>query len=193
MSNDPMRESWQPRGTICASCGAVAQPMVSTETVSIRHDGRLYEITVRDLPVLQCPSCGESHYDNQSDDRIQRALREHLGFLMPEQIAALRGFWGLTQDDIERDTGIAAETLSRWENGRVIQSRSLDVLLRNYLADPVGFRQSIAAPTTEPRWVPTQMPVSQPLTFVPVVDALAASGRHRAPDGGANSNYSLAA
>jgi transcriptional regulator with XRE-family HTH domain len=35
-----------------------------------------------------------------------------------------------TQQELAAETGLAVETISRWENGHVIQSRSHDKLLR---------------------------------------------------------------
>ena len=97
---------------------------------------------MENLPVSKCESCGEVYYDNRADSATQNALRTHLGLLLPEQIVALREARGLTQSDVSRDTGIAAETLSRWENGRVIQSKSHDTLLRAYLGDLSLFRRA---------------------------------------------------
>ena len=42
----------------------------------------------------------------------------------------------LHQTQLAERLGVAAETISRWENGALIQSRSMDNLLRVYFAIP---------------------------------------------------------
>jgi len=129
--------------TRCLSCGGYAYDAVVAEDVSIRHEGKAYSLHIGDLRVYECEKCGEVYYSNRTDDQIQNALRAELGLLLPEQIVALREARELTQADVCRDTGIAVETLSRWENGRVIQSKSHDMTLRAYLADPEAFRRAV--------------------------------------------------
>ncbi len=102
----------------------------------VKHDGKQYTMPVRDLQVERCDSCGEVTLGVESDDRIDAALREHLGLLTPAQIRHNRKALRLTQAQLAEFIGCASETLSRWENGAIVQSRGADRLLRAYFALP---------------------------------------------------------
>ncbi len=82
----------------------------------------------------RCPECGEVFYTfDMADDSLRRAtvvIRAEDGLLAPEEIAALRDCWGLTQAAMERLIGAGAKTVVRWEKGTVAQNRTADTLLR---------------------------------------------------------------
>lgn len=101
---------------------------------TVKHDGRGYAVSVDNLRVARCGACGEVVFTLESDEQISRALRDQLGLLLPEEIRALRG--RRRQEELGDLLGIAAETVSRWETGAVIQSRALDNLLRLYATVP---------------------------------------------------------
>ncbi len=132
-----------PRPIRCSECGGDAHDTLVDETVKIKHDGRMIELSIKGLEVSTCEKCGEVYYDYRADLQTQAALRAHLRFLLPAQVVALREKWGLRQIDVTADTGIAAETLSRIENGHAVQSKATDVILRVYFANPAVFRGTV--------------------------------------------------
>ncbi|MBU0618483.1 MAG: hypothetical protein KKI02_12265 [Planctomycetes bacterium] len=101
----------------------------------VKHDGRLHEFTIDNLQVAQCQSCGEVGFTLETDEEISRALREKLGLLQPAQIRELRA-GRFTQQELADLLGTAAETISRWESGAVIQSRAMDNYLRTFMTVP---------------------------------------------------------
>src|SRR5262245_51991481 len=121
----------------CGHCGqrAVALTVVPY-TVQIDHDGRKYTISIPDLSVPRCGSCGTVALDEEANRRISAALRQEVGLLSPEQIRAHRVALGLTQQALADLLGVAVATLSRWETGAQIQQRSLDRFLRAFFALP---------------------------------------------------------
>jgi len=120
----------------CPKClKRAVQPNVLPEyQAKAKHDGRLHEFTIPALQVARCQACGEVLFTNETDEQISRALRENLGLLQPEQIRALRA--ERTQQDFADLLGTATETISRWETGVVIQSRSMDKFLRIFMTLP---------------------------------------------------------
>ena len=117
----------------CIECGRKeVYPAVVRETLERNHDGRIYELAIDDLPAAKCRSCGAVSYDLESDDRIVAELRRHLSLLTPERIRANLAALHLTQREAAEGLGIAAETLSRWLSGGLIQSRAMDNLLRAF-------------------------------------------------------------
>ena len=121
----------------CPNCLAKeVQPVVTPYTAKIKHDGTEYTLEIAALRVPRCQNCGEILFSNQVDEQIRDALRSRLRLLTPSQIRAGRTALALHQSQLAERLGVAAETISRWENGALIQSRSMDNLLRVYFAIP---------------------------------------------------------
>lgn len=121
----------------CACCGARAvQPSRIDRAFEVKHDGKHYSVMVRELPAEKCQACKEVTLGGDLDEHVNAALRDHLGLLTPEQIRSNRVTLAMTQAQLSEQIGCASETLSRWENGALIQSRGADRLLRAYFAMP---------------------------------------------------------
>ena len=121
----------------CPECGKREVRCATVRhTSEIKHDGRLYTVEARRLRVPRCRACGELVFDNAADAQIAAALREQLGLLPAEQIRLNREQLGLSQRDLANHLGVAVETISRWENGVLTQTRAMDRYLRVYFGVP---------------------------------------------------------
>jgi putative zinc finger/helix-turn-helix YgiT family protein len=121
----------------CIECGKKeVRPAVVRRQIKKNHDGRLYDLTIVDLPVTRCDACGEIFFTEESDEGIAAALRTHLALLTPEQIRANLESLAINQKEAAERIGVAAETISRWLSGAMIQSRAMDNLLRAFFACP---------------------------------------------------------
>src|SRR5438093_118770 len=92
------------------------------------------EITVPSATHLKCPKCHEVMLRSQdarrlSEDAIAIYRRKH-GLLSADQIRAIRERFDLTQAEFARLLRLGANTLSRWEAGRNVQTEAMDTLLR---------------------------------------------------------------
>ncbi len=105
----------------------------------VSHDGRPpVTICIPDLEVIACtnPDCRAEHpNDTVIEDaaatwRITVETYRQLGLLTPDEIRAGREKLGLSQQELQELLGLGGNSLSRWENGHVYQSRSHDTLLR---------------------------------------------------------------
>jgi len=105
-------------------------------TCNAAHDGRTYQIEIPEIDIPKCQSCGTLVITNSVDDRIIQALRARVRLLTPEQIRGGREALGLKSKELAEKLGVAAETISRWESGGIIQSRAMDNFLRIYFAVP---------------------------------------------------------
>ena len=89
---------------------------------------------VPDVPHLHCRACGENVLTMEQAGILEAGAlaryrsRHHL--LTADEIRALRGRLGLTQAALAKLLRLGANTLSRWEAGRTVQTAALDVLLR---------------------------------------------------------------
>lgn len=122
----------------CLACRAKqVNPATIDETVEMKYDGAMHTVAVTGIPVEQCGACGEMTYGTDSEAVIHAALRKQLGLLAPEEIRACRAALNnLKQGELAAATGMAAESISRWESGTVMQSRATDRLLRAYFGVP---------------------------------------------------------
>jgi putative zinc finger/helix-turn-helix YgiT family protein len=131
----------------CPECGKKAvQPATVQHASQIKHDGRLYTVEIPALRVPQCGACGELVFDNDADQQIARALREQLGLLSGDRIRESREDLGLSQGVLAEHLGVAAETISRWENGALTQTRAMDRYLRVYFGVPAARAALVGQP-----------------------------------------------
>jgi HTH-type transcriptional regulator/antitoxin MqsA len=84
--------------------------------------------------MYECERCGESVFTPEQAREVSRKVkslaREHLGLLPPETIVGIRKRCNLSQKELERLFGLGEKVVVRWERGRVLQSKTADVLLR---------------------------------------------------------------
>jgi putative zinc finger/helix-turn-helix YgiT family protein len=92
------------------------------------------EIAVPGSPHLSCPHCREVvlRFDDARKLR-RRALeiyRQKYRLLSADDIRSIRERFALTQGELARRLRLGANTISRWEAGRNVQTASMDMLLR---------------------------------------------------------------
>jgi putative zinc finger/helix-turn-helix YgiT family protein len=92
------------------------------------------EVVVPSTLHLRCPKCREivllyQEARRSGEQAIEIYRRKH-GLLSAHDIRAIRERFSLTQADFARLLRLGANTLSRWESGRNVQTQAMDVLLR---------------------------------------------------------------
>lgn len=123
----------------CHKCGKPFERRVAPARVEkMKYDGARHEVLVEGMPQWQCDACKITVTDDDSDTVVQDCLRRHIGLLTAEEIREARTALGLTQSQLAELVGCAAESLSRWENGAILQSRSYDRLLRIFFHLPIA-------------------------------------------------------
>jgi putative zinc finger/helix-turn-helix YgiT family protein len=115
---------------VCALC--------SSDAVHIMT--RPFSTKYRDIPitiqtnVYHCDECGEEFSTpDQARDlsrRVKAAARDKLGLLPPERIIEIRRKYDLSQEGLESLLGLGSKVVTRWENDRVLQTKTTDDLLR---------------------------------------------------------------
>lgn len=122
----------------CGECRerAVSPVTLPAYTADLEHDGRTYQVTLTDLPALQCSRCHTIILDDAADEALSDALRSAAGLLFPSEIRQGRETLGLTQKELAGFLQISDSTLSRWETGAQIQQRCMDMFLRAFFAVP---------------------------------------------------------
>jgi putative zinc finger/helix-turn-helix YgiT family protein len=121
------------RAVATDACPACGTPMVEKRaTLRLPVNGE--EIAVAAAVHLSCPKCGEvllRYQDSRrlGEDAIAIYRKKH-GLLSADEIRAIRERFDLTQADLARLLRLGANTVSRWESGRNVQSAAMDMLLR---------------------------------------------------------------
>ena len=114
----------------CPACGTKMVEKRGTLRLPVNGE----EIAVPSAAHLSCPKCGEVVLRFQDakrlgEDAIAIYRRKH-GLLSADEIRAIRERFGLTQADLARLLRLGANTVSRWESGRNVQTAAMDMLLR---------------------------------------------------------------
>ena len=116
---------------LCEICAAQAAEKIKS-SFETRYGPQL--VQVNDIERYLCHECGEEYFDNeQSRDlsrKVKAAARKELGLLSPEEIIAIRKKYCLSQERLEWLLSAGAKVVTRWENDRTLQPRSVDDLLR---------------------------------------------------------------
>jgi putative zinc finger/helix-turn-helix YgiT family protein len=86
----------------------------------------------------RCVDCGLELADVEEaatmQERMADAYRQATGLLTSEEIRRLRQGKGMSQQALADALDVGIASIKRWETG-VVQSKSMDVLLRNFLED----------------------------------------------------------
>jgi putative zinc finger/helix-turn-helix YgiT family protein len=92
------------------------------------------EVSVPSAAHLRCPKCQEvvlrlSDARRLQEDAVAIYRRKHQ-LLSADEIRAIRERYGLTQSELARLLHLGANTISRWESGRNVQTEAMEMLLR---------------------------------------------------------------
>lgn len=124
-----------PRGRMlpddaCPNCGT--RMVIKRGTLRLPINGE--EVAVASASHLSCPKCGEVVLRFQDAKRLGEdaiaIYRKKHGLLSAEEIRSIRKRFDLTQADLARMLRLGANTVSRWESGRNVQTGAMDILLR---------------------------------------------------------------
>ncbi len=136
-----------------------------------------------EVPALQDPKNGEIYFGTDASTILDKAKARHMGVLAPQELAELRKRLGLTQREIAEVLQIGEKTWSRWETGREIVSRSLNLLLMALYEGRVNLpwlrakclqdQQPAPAPRVRSRGF--EVLFHQPMTWNTLTDAMRAS------------------
>lgn len=89
-----------------------------------------YSVIVRNLPAFVCSNCGEVWLDSTADRLIDREIVKEAGLLLPEEIQSIRARLNLPTESMASLLGISTEELGLIEAGDMIQSQSVDRMVR---------------------------------------------------------------
>jgi putative zinc finger/helix-turn-helix YgiT family protein len=114
----------------CPACGTMMKEAHGKLRLPINGE----EITVPSASHLKCPGCDEVVLRFQEGKRLHEdaieIYRKKHGLLSADEIRAIRTRLGLNQAALARLLRLGANTLSRWESGRNVQTAAMDILLR---------------------------------------------------------------
>lgn len=117
---------------ICEVCGAREATKVKRPFVTAYN--RQVQVKLDNVEMYECRACGEqvltpeqAEYVSQN---VKAVAREKLGLLQPDRIVSIRRRYNISQEELEQLLGLGEKVVTRWERGRVLQSKAADVVLR---------------------------------------------------------------
>lgn len=116
------------------SCGGATTEITVREQIPFGSDGVMIEV---DVPAISCGDCGRIRTDRRADAVRHAAVCEHQGLLTPERIKAIRKDRGMSRQEFSEAYCIPPASMERWENGKLLQNRSMDKFLRA-IEDPLS-------------------------------------------------------
>lgn len=115
---------------ICTECGAMMRESCEVIVEQIRG----VEVAVDGIEHFVCDKCGNIAVNakdaNELGRRQAEAVARATGLLLPSQIRDIRESLGLTQSEFGDLIGVTFATVSRWETGAMLPSKSADTLMR---------------------------------------------------------------
>lgn len=97
------------------------------------------EITIPNVLVHKCNSCGEETIPFQSVKYVDEYIAEATEALTPEQIYNLFRVYNLDQMQLAEALGLGSKTYHRWQKGTQRPSRSMGYYLRTLAQFPEAF------------------------------------------------------
>jgi len=114
----------------CPNCGTTMRERKAILRLPVNGE----EIAVPSAPHLRCPKCREVVLRMDQARHLRECAletyRTRHELLSGGEIRAIRERYRLTQVQLARLLRLGANTISRWEAGRNVQTAAMDVLLR---------------------------------------------------------------
>ena len=119
---------------LCTSCN-YRGPM---ETRIGEYEYRSLPGTIlQDVEFSMCPKCGAEAVTlvaiEELDEELASLVVKKRSPLSPDEFRFLRKFLGWSSKDTAKRMGVAAETVSRWEKGKMAIGETADRLLRMFV------------------------------------------------------------
>ena len=119
-----------PGDLACPLCGGDSiVTVLSTDTFKYGSGNSAATLQVN-LPVRRCTSCQFEFVDHEGERLRHEAVCRHMRVLAPAQVREVRERYGMSRAAFAQLTALGEATLSRWENGVLIQNRAYDRYLR---------------------------------------------------------------
>jgi len=114
----------------CPRCGTMMTERRSALNLPVNGE----EVSVPSSLHLRCAKCDEVVLRLADARRLHESAiaiyRKKHGLLSANDIRAIRERFGLTQAELARLLHLGANTISRWESGRNVQTEAMEMLLR---------------------------------------------------------------
>ncbi len=121
----------------CVACGEPSSVLEKVVPLKVESGGK--STVIQDRRMV-CDKCGNVSYVGAQISEHERAaaaaIREIEGLLSADELQRIRAKYRLKQTDMEQMLSTGPKTWTRWERGKVPQSKAADKLIRLIAEDP---------------------------------------------------------
>jgi putative zinc finger/helix-turn-helix YgiT family protein len=121
---------------LCEACHAAHLSVIRRE-FKFEHAGK--ELSALE-EVSRCAACGHESYVGDQisahEMAVASAIRKSDGLLTAEELRSVRVKYRFRQTDMEQMLSTGPKTWTRWERGKIPQSKAADTLIRLIASDP---------------------------------------------------------
>ena len=121
----------------CLACGEPSSVLEKVVPLKVESGGK--STVIQDRRMV-CDKCGNVSYVGAQISEHERAaaaaIREIEGLLSADELQRIRAKYRLKQTDMEQMLSTGPKTWTRWERGKVPQSKAADKLIRLIAEDP---------------------------------------------------------
>lgn len=114
----------------CEKCSRFVKIEIQKRSETLKVKGM--DITL-DVDTCVCQTCGATVFSPDVDDdslkQFYREYRKRAGLLQPEEIRAIRGEYGMSQETFAKVLGMGAKTIARYENGSLQDEAQNNLIL----------------------------------------------------------------
>jgi HTH-type transcriptional regulator/antitoxin MqsA len=115
----------------CPICG---EGTIERDVIDETFEYKGQKIVISDYVVFVCENCEESIVENETLKTSEKTIRDFHkrvdGLLTSDEIKKIRKSFGFTQEVFGNLLGGGAKGFTRYETGKVSQSKAMDTLLR---------------------------------------------------------------
>ncbi len=105
----------------------------------VTHTSEGLEITVPDVPMERCNSCGDTVLSGDASTYVNDYLNHVTSRLSKAELKAFLDQYHLTQREAEQILGLGEKMICRWLKGPFQVSASISNYIRVLIADPAAF------------------------------------------------------
>ena len=113
----------------CPSCeSSTVRTRLEDSSFVYGKGEKAVELAVQ-IPVHSCSTCDLEFTDSVAEEIRHRTICRHQKIMTPKEVISIREAYGLSRSNFAELTRLGEASLTRWENGTLLQNKAYDSFL----------------------------------------------------------------